>query len=85
MSLKPIDPKTLELNPFTTIGTEWMLLTAGNEDKHNTMTVSWADWACCGEKMSLTFWYVHSVMLWNLWTVKSTIHYVYSMKPISLH
>ena len=32
MSLKPIDPKTLELNPFTTIGTEWMLLTAGNED-----------------------------------------------------
>ena len=41
MSLKPIDPKTLELNPFTTIGTEWMLLTAGNEDKHNTMTVSW--------------------------------------------
>ena len=41
MSLKPIDPKILELNPFTTIGTEWMLLTAGNEDKHNTMTVSW--------------------------------------------
>ena len=41
MSLKPIDPKTLELNPFTTIGTEWLLLTAGNEDKHNTMTVSW--------------------------------------------
>lgn len=41
MALKPIDPKTLELNPFTTIGTEWMLLTAGNEEKHNTMTVSW--------------------------------------------
>lgn len=41
MALKPIDPNSLEINPFTSIGTDWMLLTAGNKEKHNTMTVSW--------------------------------------------
>ncbi len=41
MALKPIDPNTLTLNPFTTIGTDWMLLTAGSREQHNTMTVSW--------------------------------------------
>ena len=28
-------------NPFSKIGKEWMLITAGNEDKINTMTASW--------------------------------------------
>ncbi len=31
----------LKFNPFTMINQEWMLLTAGNEQKCNTMTVSW--------------------------------------------
>ncbi|MBU9736173.1 flavin reductase family protein [Diplocloster agilis] len=31
----------LLFNPFTKIGREWMLITAGNEDKFNTMTASW--------------------------------------------
>ena len=35
----PID--LLELNPFTKIGKEWALVTAGNKNKYNTMTVSW--------------------------------------------
>ena len=83
MSLKPIDPKTLELNPFTTIGTEWMLLTAGNEDKHNTMTVSWGGLGVLWRK-NVTYVLVRP-QRYTLWTVKSTIHYVYSMKPISLH
>lgn len=35
----PID--LLELNPFTKIGKDWALLTAGSKAKYNTMTVSW--------------------------------------------
>ena len=31
----------LEMNPFTTIGKDWMLLTAGDKEKANTMTASW--------------------------------------------
>ena len=31
----------LECNPFTMIGKDWMLVTAGNEEKANTMTASW--------------------------------------------
>lgn len=35
----PID--LLDINPFTKIGSEWALLTAGTKTKCNTMTVSW--------------------------------------------
>lgn len=31
----------LEMNPFEKIGKDWMLVTAGNEEKVNTMTASW--------------------------------------------
>lgn len=31
----------LLLNPFTMIGKDWLLLTAGDEKAHNTMTASW--------------------------------------------
>ena len=31
----------LQFNPFTKIGKEWMLITAGTEEKCNTMTASW--------------------------------------------
>ncbi len=35
----PID--MLDFNPFQKIGKEWMLITAGNKEKANTMTASW--------------------------------------------
>ena len=35
----PID--LLQMNPFTKIGKEWALITAGDKNKFNTMTVSW--------------------------------------------
>lgn len=57
MALKPIDPKTLQLNPFTTIGTEWMLLTAGTQKKHNTMTVAWGGLGVLWKK-NVTFVFV---------------------------
>lgn len=38
---KQIKPEELEKNAFHTIGKEWLLVTAGNEEKSNTMTASW--------------------------------------------
>ncbi len=39
--MKAIDPKTLDQNVFSAIGDAWMLLTAGDKNKANTMTASW--------------------------------------------
>ncbi len=39
--LEKIDISTLNDNFFTRIGREWMLVTAGNATKCNTMTASW--------------------------------------------
>ena len=36
-----IDPKELVENPFSLIGDEWMLITAGDGTQCNTMTASW--------------------------------------------
>ena len=36
-----ISPYELEGNPFRMIDKQWMLVTAGNEEKANTMTASW--------------------------------------------
>ncbi len=41
MSFKKINLSDLSFNPFSKIGKEWMLLTAGNKDSFNTMTASW--------------------------------------------
>ena len=41
MAFREIKAEELQFNPFTKIGTEWMLVTAADEKKHNTMTVSW--------------------------------------------
>ena len=40
--MKQIDFRELSLNPMTLIGSEWMLITAGTEERgYNTMTASW--------------------------------------------
>lgn len=41
MSFKEVKPEELTMNPFTKIGKDWLLITAGNEEKCNTMTASW--------------------------------------------
>ena len=41
MALKEVDVKSLDINPFTSIGDDWMLVTAGDAASHNTMTASW--------------------------------------------
>lgn len=40
--MKTINYKEMKFNPFTMVGNEWMLVTAGNEQTGcNTMTISW--------------------------------------------
>lgn len=41
MSFKEIKATELQKNPFQMIGREWLLVTAKNGDKCNTMTASW--------------------------------------------
>ena len=41
MAFREITPEEIRDNLFVTINKEWMLLTAGDEAAHNTMTVSW--------------------------------------------
>ena len=36
-----VDPKDLKDNVFSLIGDQWMLITAGTEERCNTMTASW--------------------------------------------
>ncbi len=40
-SFQDVTPDYMECNPFEKIGKEWMLVTAGDEEKANTMTASW--------------------------------------------
>ena len=39
--MRSVDIHSLQFNPFDKIGNEWMLITAGDETAHNTMTASW--------------------------------------------
>ena len=36
-----LDPKTVNMNPFSTLDDNWMLITARSGEKVNTMTASW--------------------------------------------
>lgn len=40
-TFKEITPSEITNNPFDLIGKDWALVTSGNSDKFNTMTVSW--------------------------------------------
>lgn len=39
--LHEVSVDQLQFNPFTKIGKEWLLITAGDEHAYNTMTASW--------------------------------------------
>lgn len=41
MEFVEIQPQDLQFNPFEMIGSDWMLVTAGNDSAWNTMTASW--------------------------------------------
>jgi flavin reductase (DIM6/NTAB) family NADH-FMN oxidoreductase RutF len=40
-TFKETTPLEITDNPFTLIGSDWMLITAGTPDAYNTMTASW--------------------------------------------
>ena len=40
-TFQKITTDLMEMNPFEKIGKDWMLVTAGNKEKANTMTASW--------------------------------------------
>ena len=39
--LRQVKIDELTMNPFQLIGSDWMLVTAGNQKHYNTMTASW--------------------------------------------
>ena len=41
MALTEVNVKDLDINPFSAIDDDWMLITAGDAARHNTMTASW--------------------------------------------
>ncbi|OOM69588.1 flavin reductase [Clostridium sp. BL-8] len=56
MAFKEIEIKDLNMNPFTLISNEWLLITAGNESKFNTMTASWGSLGVFWGKNSATIY-----------------------------
>lgn len=40
-TFQPLSADSIEFNPFTKIGKEWALITAGNKNSANPMTISW--------------------------------------------
>ncbi len=50
MTFTEIRPEHLNENPFTLIGTDWMLISAGTPEKFNAMTASWGGLGVLWEK-----------------------------------
>lgn len=60
MSFSKLDLKGQMLNPFELIGKQWMLISAGTEEKWNTMTASWGGVGVIWGKPSATCYIRHS-------------------------
>ncbi|MBO5253163.1 MAG: flavin reductase family protein, partial [Clostridia bacterium] len=54
MAFRSVPYESLSFNPFTKIGKDWALLTAGSEGDYNTMTVSWGSVGFIWGKPSVT-------------------------------
>ena len=53
MSFKEVNPEKLFFNPFQKIS-DWMLITAGDENGFNTMTASWGGMGVLWNKNVIT-------------------------------
>lgn len=60
MAFREISVEQLKDNPFTLINKGWMLITAGDGEKHNTMTASWGGVGVIWGKPSATCYIRHS-------------------------
>ena len=54
-NMKEISVSELQDNMFDAIGKEWMLVTAGTQDKFNMMTASWEEPVFYGEASCFIF------------------------------
>ena len=54
MGFREVNAEELQFNPFTKIGKEWLLVTAGDEEKHNKMTPRWGGMGGMGGKNGAT-------------------------------
>lgn len=54
MMFQQIDPKQLTINPFEAIDRQWMLITAGGDNRINTMTASWGGMGVLWNKNTAT-------------------------------
>ena len=55
-NFKELNIDNFACNPFSKIGKEWMLITAGNTNKINTMTASWGSLGVMwGKNVAFTF------------------------------
>jgi flavin reductase (DIM6/NTAB) family NADH-FMN oxidoreductase RutF len=55
-----VDPHSVDESAFRIIGSEWMLLTAGNHDSFNSMTAAWGGFGTLWEQ-SVCFCFVRPV------------------------
>ena len=53
---KEITPNEITKDPFSLIGKDWMLVTAGDKEKANTMTASWGTIGSLWEKPVAIIW-----------------------------
>lgn len=56
MSFREVKAEELTMNPFTKIGKEWLLITAGSEESCNTMTASWGAMGVMWGKNAVTIY-----------------------------
>ena len=57
MQFQKVEEKDLQLNPLSTFGDDWPLLTAGNGEKgYNTMTISWGHIGTIWNKPTLSIY-----------------------------
>ena len=82
MSFREVKAEELTMNPFTKIGKEWLLITAGNEEKCNTMTASWGAMGVMWGKNAVTV-YIRPQR--NLWTGKIHLQFLFWEKSIARH
>ena len=85
MGWREIKPEEWKVNPFTAIGKEWMLITAGEKENCNTMTASWGGMGVIWENHRLRYISVRAVIRRNLWTKESTSPLLFLMRNIAMH
>jgi len=67
---REIDPFDLDESPFRIIGSEWMLISAGDGERYNTMTAAWGGFGTLWEQ-SVVFCFVRPTRYTYLFMEKS--------------